>query len=245
MLTVNDLQIVVLEDLKDFWSDHDIRQLYCDTINIKLNGYGNVYGSNIISADKIDYFGTHLIICQKGVRLKPLLAYKSVTLDKCEEFHAAFPCIPLVQTDGSEECLMELMNLINEAKNSNHQISFDYSWAQDPNIKSLRTPELKQLFQDLTMLLGVKHHEDHHIDEMIACGSVKVKTDLFFQKMGLKPISDDSIFKQSSLNGDLAQIFHTNEFSKYALEVSVKYKDLWDSRIVYSAEKRHKLKIAA
>ena len=34
-MTKDDLQIVVIEDLKDFWDDQDIRQLYCDTMKIK------------------------------------------------------------------------------------------------------------------------------------------------------------------------------------------------------------------
>jgi hypothetical protein len=245
MLTIDDLQVVVIEDLKDFWNDKDIRQLYCDTIDIKLQGYGNVYGHNVISSDKIDYFGTHLIVCQKGIRLKPLFSYKSVTLDKCEEYKTAFPCISLVEADGSKECLSELSNILNESKKSNNKISFDYSWAQDPNIKSLRTPEMKLLFQDLIMLLVVKHHEDHGINEMITCGSVKVKTDQFFQKMGFDPISSNSIFPQSSLNGDLAQIFHTKVFSKYALDISKKYEALWDARISYSSQNIQVLKKAA
>lgn len=245
MLAIDDLQVVVIEDLKDFWSDPDIRELYCDLMDIKLQGYGNVYGHNVISSDKVDYFGTHLIVCQKGIRLKPLFSYKSVTLSKCHEFNTTFPCLSLVEADGTSDCLTELKKILDQSIESNNEISFDYSWAQDPNIKSLRTPEMKLLFQDLIMLLVVKHHEENNIREMVTCGSVKVKTDKFFEKMGFKPISNESIFAQTSLNGDLAQIFHTKEFSKYALDISNKYEALWNSKIVYKTKKSVALKIAA
>lgn len=246
-MTRDDLQIVVLEDLKDHWDDQDVRNLYCDTMKLKFEGYGNVYGDNVISSDKVDYFGTHLIVCQKGIRLKPLFAYKSVTLEKCEEYLYQFPCLSLIQSDGEKECFDELTKIVDNAKSSNRSVSFDYSWAQDVSLKNVRSPGMAQMFRDLVMVLVVNHHKDYNIDEMITCGVVKVKTDQFFDKMGFNKISKKSMFAQKDLNGDDVHIFHTSKYSEHAMNLAKDYQDLWDNRIEFSNSKRKSshLKIAA
>ena len=43
-MNIDDLQIVVLEDLKDHWDDPDVRALYADLMKMKFDGYGSVYG---------------------------------------------------------------------------------------------------------------------------------------------------------------------------------------------------------
>jgi hypothetical protein len=240
-----DLQIVVIEDLKDFWHDPDVRQLYCDMMQVKFTGYGSVYGENVISTDKVDFFGTHLMVCKKGIRLKPLFGYKSVTYNKCVEYNTKFPALGLVSTDAEQECLEELNRILSTATECNKSISFDYSWAQDPSIKNIRSPEMAQFFRDLVMVMVVNHHKDYEIDEMITCGVVKVKTDLFFEKMGFSKISNRSLFSQKDLNGEKVHIFHTEKYSDYAYDVAEKHKDLWANRISLSSEESVKnLKIA-
>lgn len=241
-MDLDDMQIVVLEDLKDFWDDQDVRSLYGDLMKIKFDGYGQVYGENVVSADRVDFFGTHLILCRKGLRLTPLVGYKSVTLSKCEEFNCTLPAIPLIKNDGSQECYESLMQIIETAKAKGEELSFDYSWAQDPGLKALNSSEL---FRDLIMSMGVNHHLEKQITHMITCGAVKVKTDLFFEKMGLSKVSSSAEFSQKDLNGDRAYLFHTNQFSEYGLSVAERYKDLWDKRIHFSKLQEKGLKMVA
>ncbi len=233
-MNVNNLQIVVLEDLKDFWHISEIRELYCDLMKVKFQGYGTVYGDNVISSDKADFFGTHLIVCEKGIRLKPLFGYKSVTLEKCEQYHLRFPALSLVSSDGHDKCLLGLQEIINTAVTNKEQISFDYSWAQAPELKENRTKEMAQLFRDLIMTLVISHHRDHDIAHMITCGVVKVKTDRFFKLLGLKTITSHSLFSQKDLNDEMVHIFHTKKYSNHAYEIAKKYQQLWSERIEYS-----------
>lgn len=233
-MNIDDLQIVVLEDLKDHWDDPDVRALYADLMKMKFDGYGSVYGSNVISSDKADFFGTHLMVCQKGLRLKPLFGYKSVTLDKCREFHLKFPALSLVGNDGHHECLNELNEIIDRAENRGERVSFDYSWAQTPDIKKIRSKEMAELFRDLVMTLVIHHHQDYGIEHMITCGVVKVKTDIFFERLGLNKISAYSKFSQKDLNEEMVHIFHNNRYSDYAYEVAEKYHFLWKNRLTLS-----------
>ena len=245
-MTKDDLQIVVIENLKEHWDNSDVRDLYCDMMKLKLDGYGAVYGDNVISADKADFFGTHLIVCQKGLRLKPLFGYKSVTLKKCNEFLYKFPALSLVSSDAEPECLKELENILERAKKNNQSISFDYSWAQDPSIKATRSESMAKMFRDLVMVLVVNHHKDYEIDEMITCGVAKVRTDQFFDRMGFSKISNKSLFSQADLNGDDVHVFHTKTYSEYANQVAKEYKELWDSRLEFSStESDVKLKRSA
>ncbi|MBD65841.1 MAG: hypothetical protein CME62_11585 [Halobacteriovoraceae bacterium] len=234
--SIEDYQIVIIENLKFHWHDPDIRQLYGDLMQIKIDGYGKTYGDNVISADKADFFGTHLMVCKKGIRLKPVLGYKSVTTKQCLDFHLKFPGLKLVESDASKVCVKAFEKILANAAKGGREISFDYSWAQDPNIRNIRTPEVVQFFRDITMGLGVLHHQEFQIDEMMTCGVIKVKTDLFFEKMGLRKVSFDSKFKQKDLNGDEVHIFHTDQFSDYAYQVAEKYRKLWDGKIVIGSQ---------
>lgn len=244
-MNINDLQIVIIKNLKNYWSDPDIRTLFSNIVDIKLAAYGNVYGDNVISLDKADYFGTHLIVCKKGIRLKPLFSYKSVTLNECEKFLMEFPGISLLKSDGHEEALGFLIDILKSCKANNKNVSFDYSWAQDPSIKELRSIDTKVLFQDIAMLMAVNHMKDYGIDKMITCGVLKVKTDLFFKKLGLTPLSKFSQFNQTSINGDLVEMFHSEKFSSYALEASKKYQSLWENKIIIGDDDKDSFKLVA
>ena len=240
-MNIDDLQIVVIEDLKDVWQDPDVRELYCDLMQIKLDSYGLVYGDNVVSADKADYFGTHLLVCQRGIRLKPIFGYKSITLEKSNEFHLTFPALSLVKADAHKDCIDELERIIKGAQQRGESISFDYSWAQDANLKEFRTREMAQKFRDITMSIGVNHHREYGIEHMITCGVVKVRTDQFFEKMGLQKVSSRSEFPQKDLNDNNVHIFHTKDFSLYGYEVAAKYLDLWEKRINISSKYKKNL----
>lgn len=230
---IENLQIVVIDEMKYHWDNPLVRQLYCDLMQIKIDGYGSVYGENVISLDKADFFGTHLMVCEKGEKLTPLFGYKSVTFDRCDEYHHSFPAISLVLKDGHKECLTKLLSIVEEAKLNKESTSFDYSWAQNPQIKSLRTKSTKKLYRDLVMTLVVNHHQDYGIEHMITCGVVKVKTDLFFENMGMNKISDMSLFSQKDLNGEDVHIFHAQKYSKYAYAVALQYYELWNNRLEF------------
>ena len=243
-MKISDLQVVVIEGLCSQWDNQEVRQLYCDMMAVKFQGYSSVYGENVISSDKADYFGTHLMVCQKGDRLKPLFGYKSVTLNKCREYHLKFPALSLVGSDGEPECFEQLKNIIESAESRGESISFDYSWAQDPSLKGNRSKEQAQLFRDLVMMLVVHHHFSYGIKHMLTCGVVKVKTDLFFDKMGLQKISDKSLFSQKDLNNEPVHIFHSDKFSNYAMAAAEGFQELWENRLEFrgngllSGEKR-------
>lgn len=245
MVKVEDLQVVVIDCVKDFWSERLVVDLFTQVVGVKLDAYGRVYGDNVISLDKADFFGTHILLCSKKNALAPIVAYKSVSLEKCKEFHFNFPCNSLVENDGHKLCKDELREIISTAKLKGEQISFDYSWGQGSNFNFSKTDFEKKLFQDITMMLGVKHHEDFGIKHMIACGVIKVKTNLFFQRMGLNPISSESVFDQTNINHEPVQIFHNTKFSDYAYEVTEKYSELWDNRIEFSRRYMVEEKIAA
>ncbi|MAZ48248.1 MAG: hypothetical protein CME65_06775 [Halobacteriovoraceae bacterium] len=246
-MQMSDLQIVVIENLKDQWSNTMVRDLFIQLLGIKFEGYGNVYGRHVISADKADYFGTHLIVCEKNTN-RPILGYKSVTNSQCEEYSMSFPVTTLVARNAELKCQIELENIISKHRAKEETYSYDYSWAQDPHFMKNRSLEDKIQLQDITMMLGVSHHRDYNIQGMITCGAVKVKTDLFFEKMGLRHVSRTSLFSQAELNDHLSHLFHTEKFSTYAEEQAFKYRELWENRIEFRGEnverKLEKLKTA-
>ena len=240
-MNLSELQIVILEDLKSLWEKKEIREFYNEILSLKFDGYSGVYGDNVISTDKIDFFGTHLVVCKKGLKLKPIFSFKSVTLEKCETFNTVFPAINLIAKDGDKRCLWELEKIVNKAKKHGRSISFEYSWAQDPDEKELRTKEQAQLYRDLVMMMVYQYHTENNISEMIACGAPKVKTVQFLEQMGMKKIGPHSKFLQKDLNNTEAYILHLTEFSEYAKEMAKKYSAMWDERLILSSKEKLKI----
>ncbi len=239
-------QIVVMENIKNQWSDPLIRKLHNEIIGIKLGGYKNVYGPKVISADKADYFGSHLIFCQKnGKDLKPLFAYKSVTREMCKQHLMDLPCIDMILKDAAPSTYKALMKIIKEAEMARSTISYDYSWAQDPQFHKLKSNYEKEYFQRIMMMIIVNHHRTYNIDEMLTCGAVKVKTDTFFEQTGLKEICNDTTFNQTALNYEQAKIFHARKFSDAAYKACEEFKVLWNNRLELLAHDEEDIQIAA
>ena len=212
-IDVGDLQVVVLDNVKKMWSNEFVRELFNKTLQIKFDGYDSVYGSNVISVDKIDFFGTHIIVCYKnGPKLEPIFAFKSATMKRCHEFLHAFPAVSLVKRDGNYLCNQNLQYLLDDIKNRGEEVSYESSLSQSILVRKNKTIKVKQLIHEVTMMLAVSYHKSYGIENMLACGVIEVKTNKFFQKMGLSDLCKDSYFKQTDINDNLVSLMYTKKF---------------------------------
>lgn len=201
-------------------------------LKMKFDGYSITYNDNVLPMDKTDFFGMHLMLCEeKDQELIPIFAYKSVSLSRCLKYNFEFPILTIAKNDCHSTCLDDLNKIINEIKDPS-SISYDSALAKNLSYRFSSDVELKTILREITMMIIVKHHHDYKIPHMINCGAIKVQTDKFFLKLGLKKLNDQAHFIQKHLNNEESVIFYNNSFSFEAYRMAKKYRGLWDNKLV-------------
>lgn len=219
---------------------------FCSTLlnkalKMKFDGYEATYGENIIPMDKSDFFGTHIMFCEETNNgLIPIFAYKATPLNRCLENYFEFPGLSLMKSDGDPSCVKRINEII-DSVNAPELISFDSSWAQNLNYRFSSNLDLKDWLREVMMMVIVKHHEEFNIPHMLTCGVVKVKTDLFFHKIGLNELTEKSHFFQKNLKNAEAVIFYNDRFSEMANQMAKKHEGLWKNKILIDGRRVHQL----
>lgn len=206
--------------------------LLCKSWYMKAEGYRYTYNDSVIPMDKSDFFASHIILCEdKNDELIPIVSCKSLTLDRCLKYNFEFPILSLMKSDGHQSCVDKINQIISTISDP-HLISYDSAWAQNLNYRFNKDPEFKTMLSEIMMLIIVAHHKEFNIPHMITNGVVKVKTNQFFLKAGLKELNEHAHFIQKGLNNEESVIFYTNEFSLSAHQMAEKYQELWETKLV-------------
>lgn len=215
--------------------------LFGKALKMKFEGYAFTYSDRVLPMDKSDFFGTHIIFCEDvDNTLIPIVACKSVSLDRCLKYNVEFPIISTIKYDSHPSCVGEINKIINDVRDP-ALISYDSSWAQNLNYRFSAKPEFKEMLREVMMMIIVMHHKEYKIPHMLTCGAVKVKTDQFFLSVGLKKLNEHSHFNQKNLNDEETVIFYTDSFSLEAHRMSKKHQDLWDQKLVINGFAEHKI----
>lgn len=232
------LKVVIIDFPILILNDSYCADLLGKVLKMKYDGYAFTYNDSVLPMDKTDFFGTHMLLCEDtGKELIPIFAYKSVTLDRCNKFNFEFPIFPIVRNDCHPQCLADLNKLIASIPDPS-SVSYDSSLAKNLEYRLSGDQKLKIALQEITMMMIVKHHTDFNIPHMINCGGIKVKTDVFFLKLGLNKLNEHAHFNQKYLNNEESVVFYNNSFSFEAHRMAKKYKKLWDNKLVINGNTR-------
>jgi hypothetical protein len=228
---------VVIIDYPIYALDNtECSEIFGKALSIKHAGYSLTYGENVLPMDKTDFFSTHIMLCEEvNDQLIPIIIYKATPYDRCLHYGIEFPGLSIVKADGHPDCVREIETILSNLDNPN-MISFDSSWAQNPEYRFSKDSQLKNCLKEITMMFAVKHHEEFRLPHMMTLGVVKVKTDKFFEQIGLKKLTGPSRFKLKSLNDSDVYIYHNNAFSDEALIMAEKYNELWKNKLVISGQ---------
>ncbi|MCB9090921.1 MAG: hypothetical protein H6621_12260 [Halobacteriovoraceae bacterium] len=230
-------KVLVIDNILSNWKNPTVQNLYSQIIDIKYTSYRKVYGKYIAPFDTTDFFGTHVILLKKfNNEYVPLFTYKTVTSANCKKYGITFPGLALVKNDGTAPSIEAMKSLLDQCSRSHQDISYEAGWAIQNQFRKTHTSAGDaQKVRDLLFSIVVNHHREFKIPHMVACGVIKVKTDHVFKKMGMHPLCDNAIFKQSNVGNEEIQVLHTSKFSDYAYQQADEYKELWDEK-VYIAE---------
>lgn len=237
-LELKNYKVVIIDYPVFGLDDPNCAVLLGKAFKMKLDGYAATYSERALPFDKADFFGTHIMFCeQKGEELIPVFAYKSTPLDRCLKFHYEFPATTIMNNGLLPPSCLRDLNAIIEKAGDPSLVSFDSAWAQDLDYRFKDDKELKEHIREIMMMVIVKHHQDHNIPHMLTSGAVKVKTDLFFKRIGMEMLNEEARFKEKRLDDSEGIIFYTDTFSFEALSMAKKHEDLWDNRIIMDGRK--------
>jgi hypothetical protein len=221
--------------------------MFGKSLKMKIDGYNSTYTDRVLPLDKADFFGTHLIFCEKNEEkneLIPIFSYKAAPYDRCLKYNFEFPAITSVKNDAHPSCLADIQKIISNVSDP-ATVSFDSSWAQNLEFRFSDTPGLKEHLREIMMMVIVRHHVDFNLPHMITCGVSKVKTDQFFLRMGLKKLNENSHYLQKSMDNEELVIFHSTSFSDEAYIMTEKYSEIWESKLVIDGQLSKRTVLAA
>lgn len=238
-------QVVVLDYPIYALNDPFCALMFGKSLKMKVDGYGATYSEKVLPLDKSDFFGTHLIFCEKNnEELIPIFSYKAAPYDRCLKHNFEFPALTALKNDAHPTCLADIQKILEMEKDPS-KISFDSSWAQNLEYRFSPVPGIKEELREIMMMVIVKHHQDFNLPHMITCGVSKVKTDLFFLRIGLKKLNDHAHYLQKSMDNEELVIFHSTSFSPEAYQMAIKHQELWDKRLVIDGRQRKRVSRAA
>jgi hypothetical protein len=244
-LNLKNFRVVIIDCPVFAFDDPFCTGLLGKALKMKLDGYSTTYGDRVLPFDKADFFGTHIMLCEiKGDEYVPVFAYKATPMDRCLKYHYDFPAFGIFENELHPSCLLRLNEIIKFAIDPS-LVSFDSAWAQNLDYRFSHDIELKENLREIMMMVIVKHHQDFNIPHMITAGAVKVKTDLFFLRMGLNMLNEHARFFEKKMENAEGVIFYNNTFSNEALDMAKKYQNLWDKRLTIDGQKARVSKVAA
>ncbi len=238
-LVPRNLKTVVIESPYDTIHHPEVRDLFGRVVGLKILGYRNVYPYGVLPVDTYDYVATHFLICEETDNgLEPVTGYKSLSLKKSIKHQMTFQGIAVLESSGALHHIRALKSFLEQCEQENRSVCYGSSWTIHPKFRD--TPELRPLMRDVSVALLANSVMDQGVTDHIMCGTPKVKTDALLKTWGYEPMMAEGIelpyFYQKSLMNEPAQMFVCKRFSDYALDLAKKYRELWDSRLVYAPE---------
>jgi len=191
------LRLLVLECPYDILHDGFAREIFSKMILLKLEGYQMEYPYGIIPVDTTDFVGDHMILCQEwNGKLIPLMAQRTISLQRCQLHHLEFPLFHYTLTEQSQSHRRWIESRLAQAIKQSANITYDSSVTIHPHVRE--TPDLKNIAKELILAQHVFYHTQRNTTQTLALGVTQFKMDREFQKIG---------FEYAMLNGEPLNLY--------------------------------------
>jgi hypothetical protein len=236
---MNDLQLFTLEHFYDCFRQPLARELFMKTITLKLEGYLHEYRGGTLPLDSTDYVGVHHVLCRKvGRDYVPLMAYKSVSLERCLAHNLHFPATTILGPVGKDQALertrQAVRAVVDRFRTNPSRLTYDSSWTIDPETRKDR-PLVQQL-RDIFLTAHLFHSQREEGTASVICGIFRFKTEQFFAGWGYQPCATEDgsmpLFRHAFLSGEKAVMMYAERYSESAWETARRYEAIWRNRIL-------------
>ncbi len=226
-------KIVVLECPYDTWDDPLSKDMFHKMVQLKMIGYKREYPYGVLPVDTSDFVATHHLICldERG-ELNPVMAYRTVTLERAKLHSMSLPVLNLMNMIGAKEHAEKIQSIITNCEKQNKSLVYASSLAVHNDHKG--NADLRTALRTIHVL----YHKDAKIDEIIAGGVIRFKMDKLYEFFGysdlewngkvLPPVAVPFVFNE------VTGFYHLRKFSEEAMNLAEANRKLWENRITIS-----------
>lgn len=231
MIPNDSFRILVLDCPYDSWETPETKEWFGKIIELKLKGYRREYPYGVLPMDTSDFIATHLIIAKDSeAGLEPVMAYRSVSQDRCQKHSISLPVLSLMKQLAAAEHAAEIQKIIDHCASEKTRLCYASSLAVAEEYAG--HPELKEILK----MVNVCHTREDKVSEILAGGVLRFKMDRFYSFMGYNKLAHNGspleALKIPFACNELTGFFHLKEFSDEAKEIAKKYEYLWAERII-------------
>lgn len=228
---MDDIKIVVLESPYDCWNESEIGTLFRDMIGVKLRGYGREYKYGVLPVDAADLISTHFAVCKvdPSGKLKPIMALRWTSLQKCRLHFLNFPGMSLLQQANQPEHVKNLEAKISVLDKKGFDLFYAGSLSIDPLQKTGKEQSI--FLREMMTLMFLMYKKQHPGAELMAGGTVRFKIDKWLSDVGHLPLHEEPI-NVKHLGGELVKVMYLTDFSLEAHRIARKWQHLWDDRLI-------------
>lgn len=237
-------RIVIMECPYDSIESPLGMEMFGKLMALKIRGYKKEYSYGVLPVETSDFVSTHKMVCEEiDGKLFPLMAYKSISLDRAARHGMKLPLMELFETQENLKIpRLALEKVILEVKAAKKKLNYESSWTIDPEVRKDREKS-----RELRHWLNAIHVLDHYekgMDESVLLGATKFKAEKMFESWGYSPIClagrPIDPFEVESFDNAHVYLLHLKSFVKASRESAEQFRSEWNKRIVIDAEQNEK-----
>jgi hypothetical protein len=223
--SLNDLyQLVILDSPIENWDDSDTQNVFTKMVTLKKKGYESCYQQGVLPVDTSDFFATHVVLFEKNTTqdLMPVMGYKTISFNKCQDFNQTFPGLALVTNSKMPDHIEVVKSIMARCENEKRNLAYLGSWTKNPQYVAPVNVNLKDAFRAFYRLV----YREQNVHEVLIGGTLRFRTEKLFFELGHRPLE---------LNGEPLPPIHVAHLVKEPVLVmhSAKFKD----NVTQAAEK--------
>ncbi len=228
-----------------------VQKIFPSLIQLKTTGYRQEYQKNVLPFDSSDFVASHLLMCEKdGRNLRPVLGMKSVTLKRCDDHRISFPMLSMLErldSDiNSKDPVQKILHSYRE-KGIEEKIAYNGSFTILPHLREDKV--LMKYLWEVSFSLMANYYIDYEIDHVLAVCATKFKVNKKKEEYGWNYIRNgektlEEYNCRALFGAPLVpmELFTSNDDCRKS---SMRFKEMWNSKLVLDIESLNRIRIAA
>lgn len=245
-------RFVVIRSPHELMENELTRDLFPKLVQLKVEGYRKEYGNHVLPFDSSDFIASHLLLCeiQNDGSYTPVLGFKSVTLEKCDDYRIPFPILGMLESnqpnDSYKKTILDTINSYRSA-NTQSQLAYNGSFTILPRLRENKI--LMKYLWEITSSLLVNYYIEYKIPHVIALCATKFHIHLKKEELGWNFIKSGSGILEpypcKSLFDAMLIPMEFSNLSQKGIDAAARFHDMWMNRITLDLENMTKIKKAA
>ena len=229
-----DLQLVVIDCPYHCWHKPLARDLFTKMVDLKLKGFKPHYPPGALPLDTSDFLATHVLACvQNYGELIPVMGYRIMPLERCNDFNIPFPALSLTWAANAPVHARVIEEHIDRCMLEGKSISYLGSWSIHPRVK--KPSALHRYLRELFIASQILVHTAYGLDESIIGATLRFKVDEIHAPLGYRPLSEGGeafeAISVAHLFNERVIVMHLPCFTAEAYRTAEKWNANWKSRI--------------